>query len=283
MSSKVLILGANGYIGLGVAKAFSRNGFKVYGSVRSDKHVTTLQQNEIIPIVASTFSDLVQNHQQLLFDVSVLIDTIGLTEQTQQIYEQVLEIAKERHIKHYPKLLYIFTSGIMTFGNASQTSVDENTRPQPTHEWIEKRRLFEWRLLNEEQQSLDTTVIRPGFVYGKNGGAILKDYFTSHNNQKDGKLVLIGSTEKRWSWVHIDDLGEGYEVRVKMAKIAGWKGEDSDIVLENVPQQDAGLVVFENTVIIDPRKAVQVLGWKPKHLSFLDNLEVYYHAWKAIQ
>ena len=210
MSSKVLILAANGYIGLGVAQAFSRNGFKIYGSVRSDKHVTILQQNEIIPIIAQNFSDLVQHHHQLLLGVSVLVDAIGLTDQTQQIYEQVLEIAKERQSKQYPKLLKTFTSGIMTLGNASQTSVDESTRPQPTHEWTEQRRLFEWRLLNEEQKSLDTTVIRPGFVCGKNGGTILKDYFTSHKNRNDGKLVLIGSPEKRWSWVHVDDLGEGY-------------------------------------------------------------------------
>lgn len=70
---------------------------------------------------------------------------------------------------------------------------------------------------------------------------------------------------------------------MKMAIIAGWNGDESEIVVENVPQNDAGLVVFENTVIIDPRKAVQVLRWKPKHLSFLDNMEVYYHSWRALQ
>jgi NAD(P)-dependent dehydrogenase (short-subunit alcohol dehydrogenase family) len=52
MSTKVLILGAGGYIGEGIAIAFRRAGFKTYGVIRNEKKKLDLIKNEIIPIIA---------------------------------------------------------------------------------------------------------------------------------------------------------------------------------------------------------------------------------------
>jgi nucleoside-diphosphate-sugar epimerase len=39
-------------------------------------------------------------------------------------------------------------------------------------------------------------------------GGVVNDWFFSV--QVDADLELFGSGDKRWSWVHVDDLGEGY-------------------------------------------------------------------------
>ena len=52
MSSSVLVIGATGYIGEGIAKAFRRFGYKVYGVTRDEKKKDQLLRNEIIPVIS---------------------------------------------------------------------------------------------------------------------------------------------------------------------------------------------------------------------------------------
>lgn len=51
MSCKVFVVGSSGYIGEGVALAFRRNGYKVFGLIRDEKKSKNLLRNEIIPII----------------------------------------------------------------------------------------------------------------------------------------------------------------------------------------------------------------------------------------
>ena len=51
MSTSVLVFGAVGYIGEGIAKAFRRNGYKVYGVLRDESKKEHLLRNEIIPVI----------------------------------------------------------------------------------------------------------------------------------------------------------------------------------------------------------------------------------------
>ncbi|EFC41187.1 predicted protein [Naegleria gruberi] len=315
--SSVIVLGANGYIGIGVSQSLQRNGFSVYGTVRSEKHEKFLLANEITPLVipkvTSLFSD--EKFGKILERTSAIIDCIGLTDETDKIVQLVKEHSADRLKRKLSKLVFVFTSGIMTYGKASaELFLDENVRPEPTHAWVEKRRDVEYELLNGEFTHLDTVVIRPGFVYGKSGGEIFKDFFNPKITS-DGKLTIIGSPKKRWSWVHVDDLGEAYtkvltvgrnlvsgqlfnianpndyptydRVRIEIAKQTGWQpnseNETDSLLIEPVPQENAGLVVWENTVMINPRKAIEVLGWNPKHLNFIEKIHVYYQSWKNSQ
>jgi nucleoside-diphosphate-sugar epimerase len=117
MSSSVFVIGASGYIGLGVALAFRRAGYRVYGLIRNEKHSNTLVQNEIEPIVAQAF-DNVQPFAELLASCSVIIDAVGYTPKlSSNLLEAAVQTGKTRtqdgKLAHYAPL-YIFTSGIMT-------------------------------------------------------------------------------------------------------------------------------------------------------------------------
>jgi nucleoside-diphosphate-sugar epimerase len=68
---------------------------------------------------------------------------------------------------------------------------------------MKEREEFENQVLATSSKSLKTTVVRPGFVYGKQGGFVA-DLFYSE------PLVIQGRRDMRWSWVHVDDLAEGY-------------------------------------------------------------------------
>lgn len=68
---------------------------------------------------------------------------------------------------------------------------------------MKDREDFENHVLATSSSALKTTVVRPGFVYGGQGGFVA-DLFYSE------PLVIQGRRDMRWSWVHVDDLAEGY-------------------------------------------------------------------------
>lgn len=68
---------------------------------------------------------------------------------------------------------------------------------------MKDREDFENRVLATSSAALKTTVVRPGFVYGGLGGFVA-DLFYSE------PLIIQGRRDMRWSWVHVDDLGDGY-------------------------------------------------------------------------
>ncbi|KAL9643992.1 hypothetical protein ABK040_005460 [Willaertia magna] len=309
--SSVFIAGAGGYIGQGVTFAFRRAGFRVYGLVRSQSKASVLLKNEIIPIVADLQD--VNAYKDVLVKCSVIVDAVGMGEHTELFLNAVNDAGKTRNEDvdktDIYKPLYIFTSGIMTYGNASNGPLDESVRPKPTHKWTEDRRLFENKVLmlgKKEDSFIRTVVVRPGFVFGRNGGPIATQFFSI---PKDKDLVLYGAPNKRWSWVHVDDLGEGYtliaragsvvdsqlfnlaavdnptylELRLAMAKVAGWKEENHKVEYSEIPEDDVGTQVFENTGIINPAKAFDVLNWRPRTTSFLSEIDIYYQSWLASQ
>jgi nucleoside-diphosphate-sugar epimerase len=68
---------------------------------------------------------------------------------------------------------------------------------------MKKREDFENKILASSCAALKTTVVRPGFVYGGQGGFVADLFYNA-------PLVFQGRRDMRWSWVHVDDLGEGY-------------------------------------------------------------------------
>ncbi|CAF3331758.1 unnamed protein product [Rotaria socialis] len=315
MSSSVFIYGASGYIGLGVALGMRRAGYRVYGMIRNEKHSATLIQNEIEPIVASSFEDA-EKIADILASCSIIIDAVGFNEKlSPKILEAALRTGKKRtndgKIPHYAPL-FVFTSGIMTYGDTSATGrrpVDEVIKPQsrPTKPRpgasasdvtnMKEREDFENQVLASSCASLKTTVIRPGFVYGGQGGFVADLFYNE-------PLVIQGRRDMRWSWVHVDDLAEGYvalvraprsvvdgelynlaapndnptyeELRTAMAKAQGrkekieYKAADGD-----TPSR------WDTDSIINPAKAMNELGWRPRHVGFVEEIDTYYKSWAA--
>lgn len=117
MSSSVLVFGANGYIGLGVALGLRRSGFHVYGVIRNNRHAALLSQNEIEPIVVDSF-DQVDAFAQQLAKCAVIVDAVGYNKSLSETLLQAAgQAGKQRtedgKLAQYAPL-FIFTSGIMT-------------------------------------------------------------------------------------------------------------------------------------------------------------------------
>jgi UDP-glucose 4-epimerase len=117
MSSSVLVFGANGYIGLGMALGLRRSGFHVYGVIRNSRQSLFLIQNEIEPIVVESF-DKVDLFADQLTKCSVIVDAVGfIASLSETLLQAAVKAGKQRtedgKLPHYAPL-FIFTSGIMT-------------------------------------------------------------------------------------------------------------------------------------------------------------------------
>ncbi len=160
------------------------------------------------------------------------------------------------------------------------------------------REEYENHVLSSSSNVVHTTVIRLGFVYGGHGGFVA-DLFYSQK-----PAVIDGRRDKRWSWVHIDDLAEAYaliarasrtivsgqmwnvaapndnptyeELRTNMARVSGQTLEFK----EKTPD-DKVPVRWDTDSIINPAKAIDQLGWRPKHVGFVQEIETYYKSWNA--
>jgi len=292
MTTKVLVFGAGGYIGEGVAAAFRRQGYIVYGVIRNEKKSSQLLKREIIPVIGDQNNlEALKTHIE---QSAIVVDAIGMNSLSAKTLEYILQI-KSSTPSHRP--LYIFTSGIMTYGPDHPGLVDETTAPNIVDTVMKERKEFEDKVLSVK--SIRAVVVRPGFVYGGQGGPIADWFFDIKNGDE---LVLIGRKEKRWSWVHVDDLGEAYvnvakagtivdgqlfnvaephgptyeELKFNGARVAGWK----DGKVKHIPIVEE-LKHVEPTVLINPQKAWDLLHWKPSHLGILNEMELYYHSWKG--
>lgn len=176
--------------------------------------------------------------------------------------------------------------------------IDEMIKPNPQAIEMKNREDFENLVLASSSNVLHTTVIRPGFVYGSHGGFVA-DLFYSEK-----PAVIHGRRDKRWSWVHIDDLAEGYvliaraaraivsgqmwnlaapndnptyeEIRKEMARVSGQQVE-----YKEATSDDKTPPRWNTDSIINPSKAIDQLGWRPRHVGYLQEIETYYKSWAA--
>ncbi len=297
----VFITGATGYIGFNVALAYRRAGHEVFGLVRSEEKAQLLRQNEIRPVLGDMQKS--DSYEKVAEDCSVLIhaaidyqtDTAALDKQTVQT---LIEAGKRGA---QPKT-FIYTSGVWDYGNTAGKLVDETTPLTPL-KIVAFRPPIEKLVL--ESADVQGIVIRPGCVYGKQGG-LTASWFNGANNEKS--INIVGDGKNRWAMVHVDDLASGYlfagesslagedfnlvsgarftakEMVEAVKKVTGFKGEINYISLNEAIESMGD---FAEALALDQHvsghKALRMLGWYPQHLGFVDEVELYFESWKAAQ
>jgi len=293
----VLVTGANGYIGGAVAQALRRAGHVVYALIRDEKQKDKLLQNEIIPVVGDGSS--LDKWSSILDKVSVVVDNIAIfDEEKLGTTNKNIQSALAKSVKNAQKKRFVYTSGILVYNYPGEI-VDESYPPNG----IQWRGKLEEELIKSHNNSIDTVVIRPGWVYGGSGGFLADLWF----NQVDKKEIeFYGNTEKSWGWVHVQDLADAY-VHVVEASSSIVDGEIFDVtdstrvtclqariafakaasLLGQIALKPVGNGAFDKamefTAVPRSDKIRRQLRWEPKLAPLTDHLDLYYFSWKANQ
>ncbi|KAI9720374.1 MAG: hypothetical protein M1812_002880 [Candelaria pacifica] len=322
---KVLILGATGYVGFGLAQALLRSGdYRVYGLARTAEKAKLLAKAEVIPVLGSTtdtaaYLSLIESEH---IDIVIDVAGVSLPESTQMLSD-LRSIGSSRlasyttHGVRGSKLGFIYCSGMWVHGS-SDSHVDDLLPIGIATAPSQPPRFVAWRPAHEQavlasSDVLDTMVVRPSLIYGRES-AVWGVYFTAiHEAAKAGRtntLQMPFVPTARPGLTHIDDVVSVFHAAIEKlhliagtgvypvfdavttwermddimkaaAKALGFKGE---IELVGPKDDDLYAEAFSTSVWGDASRSRTLLGWEPKRVGGMEqSMEVCARAWLATQ
>lgn len=172
---------------------------------------------------------------------------------------------------------FVYTSGIWVLGETGDEPATEETPVAPIDPVAWRGPLEKW-LVEASVRGVHTVVIRPGIVYGRNGGI--------PGMMARGELPIVGDGENRWPVVHVDDLARLYVMALEDApagsilhgigevvrsRAVGERLEAGALPLDEARDRMGGfaeaLALDQN---IDARRTGELLGWEPREPGVLE-------------
>lgn len=171
----------------------------------------------------------------------------------------------------------VYTSGIWVLGETGDEPATEQTPDDPIDLVAWRGPLERW-LVEASTRGVRAIVIRPGVVYGRNGGIT--------GMMARGELPVVGDGENRWPVVHIDDLARLYVAALENAPAGSILHGVGDVVrqgdigerlgADSLPLDDAldAMGDFAGALALDQNIAARhtsdLLGWEPREATILE-------------
>lgn len=208
MKKKVLITGANGFIGTFLVKEANDNHLEVFATVRKSSNTTSLsdQNVQIIPIDYNDHDSLTDLFREYQFDY--IIHNAGLTKSPSD--EAFIKINKGILVNLIEALnaskisitKFVFISSLAAYGPADfqpDKIVRDTSVPHPVTKYGRSKLEAEKYL---KAQSIPYIIIRPTAVYGP-GEKDLYNVFKMINNRVAVEPALLG---QKLTFIYVDDL-----------------------------------------------------------------------------
>ena len=290
---KTFVIGATGYVGSAVARAFKARGHSVTGLARNDAAVALLMQAGVEPM-SGTIDDEDFCARLAGFDVIVMAAMIPF-EQEMPFMAKLFGFfrGQDKHI--------IFTSGTGVLSvDARDGAWNQNTFAEDDPFPFLSRPNREIRIQTEDMVrqasdgALKTYVIRPPLIFGNGGSIQIPQIFESA--RRTGKACYLGHGLNLYSAVHVDDLAQAYCLTVErgtpgalyhtvageanfrsiaeaVATVVGCETQslnyDEACDLWGAFWVDIALAVNSRSIA---RRTVAELGWLPKHLDVIEDI-----------
>ncbi|MGW6564125.1 NAD-dependent epimerase/dehydratase family protein [Streptomyces sp. NPDC054975] len=283
---KVLVLGATGYIGSAVVARLTLDGHDVVPLV---KDAASLHSD--MPVRVGDLADPASLRAAVTDDVDAVIN-LSTPTGDEAMDTAALEalLAPLRGTGR----AFVYTSGVWVLGATGNAPATEDAGTDPIA-IVGYRPRIEQRVLTATGDDVRTVVIRPGVVYGRDGGipALMTGWAREH-----GAGRYVGPVATRWPMVHVDDLAELYVLATTKAYPGdllhgvAWESVPvaavaaaADIAAGGIgraepwPLAEAVKVLgapFAEALALDQvvsgRRAVDELGWRPSRPYVLTEL-----------
>ena len=297
---KVFITGSTGYIGFNVALAFRNAGYDVWGLVHNRAKAHKLIKNGIHPVMGSM--EAPAEYSDAAANCSILIHASADYSNFEPLDRKTVQTLLGLGGRGACPKTVIYTSGVWVHGHTGCAVVDE-TAPLSPPEVVSHRPDLERMVLGA--QRVKGIVIRPGNVYGKQGGLTGMWFNGAYN---ENSLTVVGDGLNHWATVHVDDLARAYllaagsglgqevfnicspysltagDMATAAACASGYIG---DIRFISAKEAAGKMGAMAHCLAMDQhvncRKAQNLLGWRHQHLSFRDEAGLHFESWKAYQ
>ena len=215
---RLLVLGAQGFIGRNLVKFFLDNRNEVVGFDLVEYSEANYPYYKI-SILSSDFESLISNYK---FDVCINASGSGnvsysMTHPLSDFEANTRTVMKvlDTIRKNQPACKYVHISSAAIYGNPAHLPIDESVMPCPLspygyHKWMSEIVCREY----SELFSLPIAIIRPFSVYGPGlKKQLLWDI--SHKFQDGDLITMFGTGDETRDFIHIDDLLSLIDIIVK--------------------------------------------------------------------
>jgi len=236
--------------------------------------------------------------EEPIANADVILDMIERQKDGFKVNEGIRSTVEALSKKSGSKKTYVYTSGCMDYGNHPGKVIDESTKC--TQELLKGR--IEFVQATIALKEANGIAVRPAWVYGGSYGNYISSWF-----QTTGEVIVKGSPDKTYPWIHIYDLADFYvkllqtpksfgqifdvsdstritdkEVRLLLARAAGNK----DAKVKLLPADDGAWgIISETSMTTSSQKARNLLGWEPKFGPIQDEVGPaaykFFSAWKG--
>lgn len=298
---RIFIIGATGYVGSAVARAFKARGHEVSGLARNEAAAKDLTDAGVEPVPGSLEDDAFYS-ALAAYEVVVMAAMIPFEQEAPVMTRMLAALAaSDAH------LLFTSGTGVLSIdardGSWNQNSFAEDD-PFPFEARYNRKIRIEAEGVVREASSrmLKTYVIRPPLIFGHGGSIQIPQIFESA--RRTGNACYLGQGLNLYSAVHVDDLAEIYCLAVERGTpgalyhaVAGEANFRSiaeavaDVVgcgtrslsyeeacdLWGAFWVDIALAVNSRSVA---RRTVADLGWAPRHVDVIDDIRAGSYASK---
>lgn len=297
---EIFLTGATGYVGRAVGRALSAAGHEVTGLLRSAEKASLLEDRVggrpvfgDMTLPASYRSEAAGHDVLIHCAFQGERDPVG---SDRTALDALLDAAR---IGDRPRLV-VYTSGCWVVGDTGGEAVDESGPVDDPADIVAWRPRHEEICLEAgEEGDFATAVIRPGLVYGGEGGLTARLFATA---EEGGAAEVPCDGEQHWSFVHAEDLGRLYARVVEReargifhgvddlpipaasaaraaSEAAGAGGEIRTVPLEEA-REELGAVA--DALCLDQRllaRRSSEIGWSPRRSSFGEAAAEAYREW----
>ncbi|MRS02051.1 NAD-dependent epimerase/dehydratase family protein [bacterium] len=208
---KILVTGANGFVGSSLCRRLVSAGHQVRGMVRATSDLTLLQ-GVPVEFVSGSLSDhealkTATFNQDLVFHVAAAVTDWGSLGYFRKINVEgtrnVIEAAIDNQV---PRFLYVSSVAVASFSD--QKNMDEDAPQLPTpYPYCQTKREAE-ELVNDLHRTgkIQTVIVRPGDIYGPNDRVAL---LRMGEMLRKRQLPYVAGGNKLGAFTYIDNLVEG--------------------------------------------------------------------------
>jgi len=206
---RVLITGANGFLGFHLINAALAQKFEVFAGLRKNSKAEHLSQ---LPIQYSYLNyENVEDLTKEIADkkINYIIHAAGTTKALkQQVFEQVnvaytVNLAKAAQMSGNSFLKMVFISSLAAVGplKANEGIITEKTFPSPLTSYGKSKLLAERKLA---ELDIESVILRPTAIYGPRE----KEIFVIIKTLLKGIDANIGSKPQKLSFVYASDVAD---------------------------------------------------------------------------
>ena len=207
---RILVIGAGGYVGAGVARALMRAGHEVHALARDGERAARFEAQSHVPVVGDF-------GQPALSDAAAALDGV-INCAAIPIKDEWAAVAPLLDRMAGSGKPFITTSGTAVLSIATpdgewreETFAEDDPFEPPA--WIAVRKETEDRVRAAAERGVRAMVVRPPMVWGRGGSGQIPAMRDSISTV--GRPCYVGLGLNLYSHVHVDDLGELFRLALE--------------------------------------------------------------------